>query len=157
MRKILMLLMLMVGLVVHASTTDYNVRDFGAKGDGKTLDHHAINAAIDSCVAHGGNIGTGDKAIAFKLCRNILIRDVTIYRGGHFGIILTGCELGTVDNVTIDTNRDGFDIDCCKYLTVSNCKINTTQGNLMISRSLFGIILQKQIWQNQMEIKVLNE
>ena len=41
--------MLMVGLVVHASTTDYNVRDFGAKGDGKTLDHHAINAAIDSC------------------------------------------------------------------------------------------------------------
>ena len=54
MRKILMLLMLMVGLVVHASTTDYNVRDFGAKGDGKTLDHHAINAAIGSCVAHGG-------------------------------------------------------------------------------------------------------
>lgn len=70
----------------------------------------------------GGNIGTGDKAIALKQCRNILIRDVTIYRGGHFGIILTGCELGTVDNVVIDTNRDGFDIDCCKYLTISNCK-----------------------------------
>ena len=33
-------------------------------------------------VVQGGNIGTGDKAIAFKLCRNILIRDVTIYRGG---------------------------------------------------------------------------
>lgn len=45
----------------------------------------------------GGNMGTGDKAIALKQCRNILIRDVTIYRGGHFGIILTGCELGTVD------------------------------------------------------------
>lgn len=33
---------------------DYNVKDFGAMGDGKTLDHHAINAAIDTCVAHGG-------------------------------------------------------------------------------------------------------
>lgn len=33
---------------------DYNVKDFGAIGNGKVLDHHAINTAIDSCVAHGG-------------------------------------------------------------------------------------------------------
>ncbi len=47
-------LMLVIGLVAHASTTDYNVRDFGAKGNGIVLDHQAINAAIDTCVAHGG-------------------------------------------------------------------------------------------------------
>ena len=68
----------------------------------------------------GGSIGTGDKAIALKLCRNVTIRDITIYRGGHFAIIATGCDIGTIDNVTIDTNRDGIDIDCCKYFTVSN-------------------------------------
>lgn len=90
-------------------------------------------------VVNGGNIGTGDKAIAFKLCRNILIRDVTIYRGGHFGIILTGCELGTVDNVTIDTNRDGFDIDCCKYLSVSNCKINTPRDDALVLKSSYAL------------------
>jgi len=36
----------------------------------------------------GGSIGTGDKAIALKLCRQVTIRDITIYRGGHFGITI---------------------------------------------------------------------
>lgn len=54
MKNMIMMFLMMVSLMVHASSADYNVRDYGAKGDGKTLDHHAINAAIDSCVAHGG-------------------------------------------------------------------------------------------------------
>ena len=66
----------------------------------------------------GGSICTGDKAIALKLCRNVTIRDITIYRGGHFAIIATGCENGAIDNVKIDTNRDGIDIDCCKFFTI---------------------------------------
>lgn len=39
---------------IFAQAKDYNVLEYGAKGDGRTLDHHAINTAIDSCVAHGG-------------------------------------------------------------------------------------------------------
>lgn len=238
MKKILLLLVLIVSLGAQAAG-DYDVRDFGAVGDGKTLDHGAINRAIDSCVANGGgrvvlpagtylcgsirmksdvelhisagatilaapgsmkaydesepwegpayqdgghtyfhnsliwavgqknvsitgrgmidgkgltkkdtekggnlqggSIGTGDKAIALKECRNVLIRDITIFRGGHFAIIMTGCDLGTVDNVTIDTNRDGFDIDCCKYLTVSNCKINTPSDDALVLKSSYAL------------------
>ena len=87
----------------------------------------------------GGSIGTGDKAIALKLCRQVTIRDITIYRGGHFGIIMTGCELATIDNVTIDTNRDGMDIDCCKYVTVTNCKINTPKDDALVLKSSYAL------------------
>lgn len=87
----------------------------------------------------GGSIGTGDKAIALKLCRGITIRDITIYRGGHFAIIATGCESGVIDNVTIDTNRDGIDIDCCKYLSISNCRVNTPSDDAIVLKSSYAL------------------
>jgi len=90
-------------------------------------------------IVNGGSIGTGDKSIALKLCKNILIRDITIYRGGHFAIIITGCDRGTIDNVTIDTNRDGIDIDCCKFISVSNTKVNTKSDDAIVLKSSYAL------------------
>ena len=236
MRKALFITALLVSAI--ASAADYNGRDYGAKGDGTTLDSPAINAAIEACSAagggtvnlpagqylsgsirlrshidlhleagatiiatdqkgaydesepfnfpeyqdgghtyfhnsliwaegqtnisitgrgmidgrgltrhdtenagnvQGGSIGTGDKAIALKLCRNVLIRDITIYRGGHFAIIITGCDYATIDNVFIDTNRDGIDIDCCRFTTVSNSKINTPNDDGLVLKSSYAL------------------
>ena len=240
MKKLLMTMFLILCCGAAMATGVFNVRDYGAKGDGKTLDSPAINAAIEAAVhdgggqvflpagtylsgsirlksnielhlsagstilaapasmkaydpsesfggfpeyqdgghtyfhnsliwaegqtnvsitghgmidgqgltkkdtekagvVQGGSIGTGDKAIALKLCRNILIRDVTIFRGGHFAIIITGCDRGTIDNVTIDTNRDGIDIDCCKYMTVSNTKVNTPNDDAIVLKSSYAL------------------
>src|SRR5574344_1417424 len=237
--KIIVAVCIMIIQSISMTAREYNVRDFGAVGDGRALDSKAINKAIDVCVADGGgkveipagtflcgsirlksnielhleagakilaapagmhvydesekfegkqyqdgghtffhnsliwadgqrnisitghgmidgegltkkdnehagivdggSIGTGDKAIAMKLCQNVTIRDITIFRGGHFGIIITGCDIVNIDNVIVDTNRDGIDIDCCKYVTVSNTKVNTPHDDAIVIKSSYAL------------------
>jgi hypothetical protein len=76
-----------------------------------------------------------NKAIALKLCKNVLIRDVTIFKGGWFAILATGCDGVTIDNVMIDTDRDGMDIDCCRNVTVSNCRVNSPDDDAICPKS----------------------
>jgi polygalacturonase len=81
----------------------------------------------------------GNKSIALKLCRNVVIRDITIAHGGHFAIIVTGCDNTTVDNVTMDTNRDGIDIDCCHNVMVSNCRVNSPNDDGICPKSSYAL------------------
>ena len=88
---------------------------------------------------NSGPVRLGNKAIALKLCRNVLIRDITIFHGGHFAILVTGCDNLTVDNVTMDTDRDGIDIDCCRNTMVSNCRINSPNDDALCPKSSFAL------------------
>ena len=83
--------------------------------------------------------GAGNKAIALKNCRNVLLRDFSILHGGHFGILATGVDNLTIDNLKIDTNRDGMDIDCCRNVRVSNCSVNSPWDDGICLKSSFGL------------------
>ncbi|MDR3653687.1 MAG: glycosyl hydrolase family 28-related protein [Paludibacter sp.] len=52
----LLLLAVFVVLIHPANAIDYNVKAFGAKGDGLTIDTKAIQSAIDSCTVTGGRV-----------------------------------------------------------------------------------------------------
>ncbi len=210
----------------------FNVKDYGAKGDGKTLDSPAINTAIEAAFDNGGGtiyfpagdylsgsirlrsnitlyldngctliavsenpelnydqaeksindtyqdyghshwhngliwgdslhdisiIGPGkiygkgllkdwmkesktaDKAISLYKCRNVLLRDFTMYHGGWFAILATGVDNLTLDNLKIDTNRDGVDIDCCKNVRVSNLFVNSPYDDGICLKSTFAL------------------
>lgn len=228
----LSLLLLAASFNASAANIFYNIRDFGAQGDGIRLDTKAINDAIDAASAAGGGTvyfpsGTylsfsihleshislfldagcvllaadsaingkyddaepnsfdqyqdyghshwhnsliwgenlqdisiigpgiingnglrrnasarrpwGNKAIALKLCRNVILRDFTILNGGHFGILATGVDNFTVDNLKMDTNRDGIDIDCCSAVRVSNCTINSPWDDALCLKSSYAL------------------
>jgi polygalacturonase len=83
--------------------------------------------------------GVGNKAIALKNCHNVLLRDFSILKGGHFGLLLTGVDNLTIDNLKIDTDRDGIDIDCCQNVRVSNCTVNSPWDDGICPKSSYAL------------------
>jgi polygalacturonase len=83
--------------------------------------------------------GVGNKSIALKNCHNVLLRDFSILKGGHFGLLLTGVDNLTIDNLTIDTDRDGMDIDCCRNVHVSNCTVNSPWDDGICPKSSYAL------------------
>ncbi len=83
--------------------------------------------------------GSGNKAIGLKNCYNVTIRDISILYGGHFCILATGVDNLTIDNVRVDADRDGFDIDCCKNVVISNCVINSPTDDGLCLKSSYAL------------------
>lgn len=220
--RILLPLLMLVALGASAQAVIYDVRTFGAVGDGAHIDSPAINAAIEQAAREGGGTvvltpgtylsyslhlrsnvtlriekgatlkaapvtdtqgydepepnesryqdfghshwhnsllwgdslhhvtiegeglidGTGvlsrgeprrgytgmpqaNKALALRDCHHVTIRDVSFLACGHFALLLTGVDDLLIENVTADTNRDGFDIDCCERVVIRGCWVNT--------------------------------
>ncbi|WP_309004750.1 glycosyl hydrolase family 28-related protein [Pelagicoccus sp. SDUM812005] len=79
--------------------------------------------------------GIANKAIALLSCRNVTMRDLTILHGGHFAIITTEVDNLTIDNLLIDTNRDGIDIDACQNVRISNTSVNSPWDDAICLKS----------------------
>ncbi|MDE1177161.1 MAG: glycoside hydrolase family 28 protein [Edaphobacter sp.] len=83
--------------------------------------------------------GVGNKAIALKNCHNVVLRDISILRGGHFGVLATGVDNLTIDNLKIDTMRDGIDVDCCHNVRITNCIVNSPWDDGICPKSSFAL------------------
>ena len=83
--------------------------------------------------------GIANKTISLKNCRNVQLRDFQILEGGWFGILATGVDNLIIHGLTIDTNRDGMDIDCCRNVRVSNCAVNSPWDDGIVPKSSFAL------------------
>ncbi|HYT76504.1 MAG TPA: glycoside hydrolase family 28 protein [Vicinamibacterales bacterium] len=115
-----------------------NLEDVAIYGTG-TIHGTTLNRS-----ANGNSpAGTGNKAIALKHSRNVTVRDITIWHGGHFAILATGVDNFTVDNVKLDTQRDGIDVDACKNVRLSNMTVNSPFDDGICLKSSFGLGIAK--------------
>ncbi|HEV2136627.1 MAG TPA: glycoside hydrolase family 28 protein [Terracidiphilus sp.] len=120
-----------------------NIHDFSITGTGliygKGLSFGSRGKRGDYPTYIAEQAGVGNKAIALKNCHNVLLRDFSILKGGHFGLLLTGVDNLTIDNLKIDTDRDGMDIDCCQNVRVSNCTVNSPWDDGICPKSSYGL------------------
>lgn len=93
----------------------------------------------DGALFKAEQAGVGNKSIALKNCRNVVLRDFSILKGGHFGLLMTGVDNLTIDNLKIDTDRDGMDIDCCQNVRVSNCTVNSPWDDGICPKSSYAL------------------
>ncbi|MDQ8204496.1 glycoside hydrolase family 28 protein [Pelagicoccus sp. SDUM812003] len=80
-----------------------------------------------------------NKAIALKNCRNVTLSDITLFRGGHFALLATGVDNLTIDRITVDTNRDALDIDCCRNVRITNCSINSPFDDGIVLKTSYAL------------------
>ena len=113
----LIAILLLCGLPVKAK--DFNVLDFGAKGDGATLDTAAIQQAIDAAGENGGRV-------VVPLGRQFLVATL---------VLRSGAEFHLDGELLISTNRNDYTGD--GVITASNAiNIKITGSGKITGRSL---------------------
>ncbi|MGY3052555.1 polygalacturonase [Pedobacter sp. UYEF25] len=85
------------------------------------------------------NAGYANKALSLKLCKNVILRDFTVAYGGWFCFLLTAVDNATIDNIKMDTNRDGIDLISSKNVRISNCTINSPGDDAIVLKSDYAL------------------
>lgn len=108
------------------------MHDISITGDGRIWGKNLYRSSVDSKQS-------ANKAIALLNCRNVTLKDFSILHGGWFGILATGTDNLTVDNLRMDTNRDGIDVDACRNVRIANCLINSPKDDGICLKSSYAL------------------
>jgi len=111
-------------------TTDFNF----ALIRGRELDGVALvgPGRIDMARSKRG----GPKPIALKLCKNIVIRDLTIENAPNYNISLLGCDFVEIHGVAIRNGYcDGIDPDSCRHVRISDCYVESWDDAIVLKAS----------------------
>ncbi len=86
------------------------------------------------------------KIFAFKKCKNVAVRDLTLLHCTDVAVYFAGCENVKVTGLTIDTNIDAISPDCCKNVAISDCFIRSGDDSIVLKSSY--VLNEKRICEN---------
>lgn len=118
-----------------------NLRDVTIEGEG-LIDGSGVLTRGGQKKSPAGQT-TANKALAMRDCRNVIIRGLSFLNCGHFALLLTGVDDLLIENVKADTNRDGFDIDCCERVTIRGCDVNTVNDDAIVLKCSYALGREK--------------
>src|SRR5438093_2300403 len=120
----------------------YEKLDFKPPDDNETTDfHYALLRGQD--VEHVGVAGPGmiegnrtkrggPKPLAFKNCRHVTVRNLTLQNSPNYNISLLGCDYVDISGVTILNGYcDGIDPDCCRFVRIANCFVESWDDSIV--------------------------
>ncbi|MFL6145771.1 MAG: glycosyl hydrolase family 28 protein [Labedaea sp.] len=137
-----------------ASNDDYDAAEANPNDEFQDFGHsHFHNAMIfgdrltnigfvgGGVIDGGGNLITGnpgdgeaDKIISLTRCAGLRVGDgLTLRRGGHFAMLINGCNNVTSDRLIIDTasDRDGWNVISTTNVTITNANIAANDDALV--------------------------
>ncbi|MCY4566706.1 MAG: alpha-glucuronidase family glycosyl hydrolase, partial [Candidatus Poribacteria bacterium] len=71
--------------------------------------------------------GAGNRGLVLKRCKNVEIRNLSVYRGSDSAILAEDCDGLLVDNTDIQTDSDGITLFECHNVTVADCHIDAVR------------------------------
>jgi polygalacturonase len=116
-----------------------DLHDIAIEGRGLIWGKGLVNGDFEPGRPSALQPGVGNKAIALRSCHNVILKDVSILKAGHFGVLATGTSAISVEGLTIDTNRDGLNFDCCRDVRVIRCRINSPNDDAICLKSTYAL------------------
>ena len=83
--------------------------------------------------------GLGNKSVALKNARRVVIRNLSVLKGGHFAFLLTGVDGLVMDGLRIDTDRDGVDLDMVTDARLTNLQVNTPNDDAIVLKASMAL------------------
>jgi hypothetical protein len=108
----------------------HNALIWGDSVENVTIRGEGIISGSGSLYANA-KAGDADKAISFKLCKDVEVKDITVTDGGYMTILATGCDEVNIHNIKVETKANGISFVGSSNVVLRNCEIET--GNDGIS------------------------
>lgn len=89
----------------------------------------------------GGNPAVGDGCKMFGLvsCEDVVVRGITMLRGGWFTMLATNVTGLYIEKVSVTAERDGLDVVGCRNVVVDNVVVEGGGDDAMVFKSDYSL------------------